>query len=233
MGFIEDISTATDIIRSADAVTLVSHIDADGITSEAIAAQAISRLGIPVTPVFVRQLEPMTMRHVPNDDTLKVFTDLGAGQQNLMEDAGLPTDRVLILDHHINQPAPGGTVYPQVNSQFYGPEYAKCSAAGVAYMIARKLDPANTDLAELAVVGNVGDMMARETCCLTGLARWIADDGVEAGRIRISKGLNCYGLSTRPLHLCLANSDDPLLPGISGDPKAAINLLMRLGIYEK
>ncbi|HJK48678.1 MAG TPA: DHH family phosphoesterase, partial [Methanocorpusculum sp.] len=103
----------------------------------------------------------------------------------------------------------------------------------VAYMIARKLDPANTDLAELAVVGNVGDMMARETCCLTGLARWIADDGVEAGRIRISKGLNCYGLSTRPLHLCLANSDDPLLPGISGDPKAAINLLMRLGIYEK
>ena len=108
MGFIEDISTATDIIRSADAVTLVSHIDADGITSEAIAAQAISRLGIPVTPVFVRQLEPMTMRHVPNDDTLKVFTDLGAGQQNLMEDAGLPTDRVLILDHHINQPAPGG-----------------------------------------------------------------------------------------------------------------------------
>ncbi|HJK23092.1 MAG TPA: DHH family phosphoesterase, partial [Methanocorpusculum sp.] len=233
MGFIEDISTATDIIRSADAVTLVSHIDADGITSEAIAAQAISRLGIPVTPVFVRQLEPMTMRHVPNDDTLKVFTDLGAGQQNLMEDAGLPTDRVLILDHHINQPAPGGTVYPQVNSQFYGPEYAKCSAAGVAYMIARKLDPANTDLAELAVVGNVGDMMARETCCLTGLARWIADDGVEAGCIRISKGLNCYGLSTRPLHLCLANSDDPLLPGISGDPKAAINLLMRLGIYEK
>ena len=64
MGFIEDISTATDIIRSADAVTLVSHIDADGITSEAIAAQAISRLGIPVTPVFVRQLEPMTMRPV-------------------------------------------------------------------------------------------------------------------------------------------------------------------------
>ena len=33
MGFIEDISTATDIIRSADAVTLVSHIDADGITA--------------------------------------------------------------------------------------------------------------------------------------------------------------------------------------------------------
>ncbi len=233
MGFIEDISAAADIIRNAHAVTLVSHIDADGITSEAVAAQAISRLGIPVTPVFVRQLEPLTMRHVPNDDTLKVFTDLGAGQQNLMEEAGLPEDNVLILDHHINQPAPKGTIYPQVNAQFYGPEYAKCSAAGVAYMLARKLDPANTDLAELAVVGNIGDMMARENCGLVGIARWIAEDGVESGRVRIAKGINCYGLSTRPLHLCLANSDDPILPGLSGDPRAATDLLMRLGIYQK
>ncbi|MDU9376826.1 hypothetical protein McpSp1_14590 [Methanocorpusculaceae archaeon Sp1] len=233
MGFIEDISAAAEIIRNADAVTLISHIDADGITSEAIAAQAVARLGIPVTPVFVRQLEPLTMRHVPDDDTLKVFTDLGAGQQNLMEEAGMKADDVLILDHHINQPAPNGTIYPQVNAQLYGPEYAKCSAAGIVYMLARKLDPDNADLAELAVVGNVGDMMARETCGLTGIARWIAEDGAQTGRVRITKGINCYGLSTRPLHLCLANSDDPILPGLSGDPKAAADLLIRLGIYEK
>ncbi|MDV0441442.1 DHH family phosphoesterase [Methanorbis furvi] len=233
MGFIEDISAAAEIIRNAHAVTLISHIDADGITSEAIAAQAVARLGIPVTPVFVRQLEPLTMRHVPDDDTLKVFTDLGAGQQNLMEEAGMKADDVLILDHHINQPAPNGTIYPQVNAQLYGPEYAKCSAAGIVYMLARKLDPDNADLAELAVVGNVGDMMARETCGLTGIARWIAEDGAQTGRVRITKGINCYGLSTRPLHLCLANSDDPILPGLSGDPKAAADLLIRLGIYEK
>ncbi|HJJ99243.1 MAG TPA: DHH family phosphoesterase, partial [Methanocorpusculum sp.] len=181
MGFIEDVSTAAGMIRNADAITLVSHIDADGITSGAITAQAISRLGIPVTPVFVRQLEPLTMRHVPNDDTLKVFTDLGAGQQNLMEEAGLSTDNVLILDHHVSQPAPGGTPYCQVNFQFYGPDYARCSAAGVAYLVARTLDPANADLVELAVVGNVGDMMARETCGLVGIAKWIADEGVELG----------------------------------------------------
>ncbi|HJJ90107.1 MAG TPA: phosphoesterase, partial [Methanocorpusculum sp.] len=63
MGFIEDISNAIRMIRNADSVTVVSHIDADGITSEAIIAQAISRLGIPVTSVFVRQLEPLTMHH--------------------------------------------------------------------------------------------------------------------------------------------------------------------------
>ncbi|HJJ55508.1 MAG TPA: DHHA1 domain-containing protein, partial [Methanocorpusculum sp.] len=38
-------------------------------------------------------------------------------------------------------------------------------------------------------------------------------------------------LSTRSLHQCLSNSDDANIPGISGNPKSAINLLNRIGIY--
>ncbi len=232
MGFVEDVSRAAEMIQEADAATLISHIDADGITSEAIISQAVTRLGIPINPVFVRQLEPMTMKHIPDDDTLKIFTDLGGGQQNLLEEAGIPTDKVLILDHHISQPAPGGTEYFQVNSQFYGEEYTKCSAAGITYLVARKLDPVNKDLAKLSVVGNVGDMMARENRGLVGVARWIAEDGADFGQIRITRGLNCYGLSTRPLHVCLSNADDPIIPGISGKPGEAAALLCRTGIYE-
>ena len=231
MGFVEDVSRAAKIIQEADAITLISHIDADGITSEAIMSQAISRAGIPIKPVFIRQLEPMTMKHVPDDDTLKVFTDLGSGQQNLLEESGISSEKVLILDHHISQPAPRGTEYFQVNSQFYGADYAKCSAAGIAYLVARKLDSRNMDLAKLSVVGNVGDMMARDTMGLIGVARWIAEDGVDRGQVRITRGINCYGLSTRPLHICLANSDDPLIPGISGKPAEAVSLLCKIGIY--
>ncbi|WP_319379159.1 DHH family phosphoesterase [uncultured Methanocorpusculum sp.] len=232
MGFVEDVSRAAEMIREANAATLISHIDADGITSEAIISRAVSRLGIPVNPIFVRQLEPMTMKYIPNDDMLKIFTDLGGGQQNLLEEAGIPADKVLILDHHISQPAPGGTEYFQVNSQFYGEEYTKCSAAGITYLVARKLDPINKDLAKLSVVGNVGDMMARENRGLIGVARWIAEDGADFGQIKITLGLNCYGLSTRPLHVCLSNSDDPIIPGISGKPGEAAALLCRTGIYE-
>lgn len=232
MGFVEDVSRAAEMIREAEAATLISHIDADGITSEAIISQAVSQLGIPVNPVFVRQLEPMTMKHIPDDDTLKIFTDLGGGQQNLLEEAKIPTDKVLILDHHISQPAPGGTEYFQVNSQFYGEEYTKCSAAGITYLVARKLDPVNKDLAKLSVVGNVGDMMARENRGLVGVARWIAEDGADFGQIKITRGLNCYGLSTRPLHVCLSNADDPIIPGISGKPGEAAALLCRTGIYQ-
>ena len=233
MGVVEDISQAAEIISAAEKITVISHIDADGISSESVITEAIRRLEIPVTSVFIRQLEPLTMKRVPDDDSLKIFTDLGGGQQNLLEEAGIPTDKVLILDHHISQPAPNGTPYVQINSQFYGEDYTKCSAAGIAYLVARKLSSANTDLAKLAVVGNVGDMMAREKCRLTGIAHWIAEDGEATGDVKIVNGINCYGLSTRPLHQCLGNSDDPIIPGISQNPAGAAALLVRAGIYEK
>ncbi|NLA39409.1 MAG: DHH family phosphoesterase, partial [Methanomicrobiales archaeon] len=84
MPFKRDLRRAADRISEADRVTIISHIDADGISTEAILAQAIAREGIPVSSVFLRQLEPMAMRNVPRDDSLKLFADLGAGQQGLL-----------------------------------------------------------------------------------------------------------------------------------------------------
>ena len=232
MGVVEDVSRAADRLSEADAVSLISHIDADGITSYSIISQALTREGIPVKPVFIRQLEPMTVPHIPKDDSLKVFTDLGSGQQGLLEEAGISPEQVVILDHHVSQPAPNGTEYFEVNSQLYGEEYHKCSAAGITYLVARRINPENTDLSKLSVVGNVGDMMARETGRLTGIAHWIAEDAEAHGHLKMVQGLNCYGLSTRALHLSLSNCDDPVIPGISGKPAKAIELLCRTGIYD-
>src|SRR5512137_2930611 len=104
MGFCDDVKTAAEQIAAAPEVTVISHIDADGIACEAILAQAISRLETPVRSVFVRQLEPLTMPQVPTDSSLKVFSDLGAGQQNLMVDRGFTEKEILIIDHHVSQP---------------------------------------------------------------------------------------------------------------------------------
>jgi RecJ-like exonuclease len=226
MGFAEDVRKAADCVGSHGEVTIISHIDADGITSASILAQACARAGCTVqTPIFVRQLEPQTMQCVPRDATLKIFTDLGAGQQNLIEKHGLPADEVLIIDHHVEQPC--GTAYQQVNGLPYG--HTKLSAAGVAYLVARELDEENRDLAKLAVVGNVGDMMAREGCGLTGPAREIVEDGVEHGSIEVMhRTLNVYGISTRPIHIALAYSDDPHIPGITNNVPGAAAFLERL-----
>ena len=230
MGLENDLRRAADLACDAESVTIISHIDADGISTESILSQALSREGIPVTSVFVRQLEPMAMRHVPKDDSLKVFTDLGAGQQSLLAEHGLSADEVLILDHHVSQPCE--TAYPQVNSLDFG--ITRMSAAGIAYLVAKAIDATCTDLAKLAVVGNVGDMMARENCGLVGPARDIVQDGVEYGNIVVQKpDLNCYGTSTRPIHVCLGYCDDPYIDGISNNTNAALRFLERNGVELK
>ncbi|MBP2132451.1 RecJ-like exonuclease [Methanomicrobium sp. W14] len=222
MSFESDIKEAAEIIKDAESVTIISHIDADGITSEAIMRQAVSRCAISLKSVFVRQLEPLTMKNVPDDDSLKIFIDLGAGQQNLLDEKKIPEKDVLIIDHHVSQDT--GTPYMQVNGLKYG--YEKLSAAGTGYLVAKETDDYNTDLAKLAVIGNVGDMMARENRALTGPARDIVEDGVKYGNIEVIKDdLNCYGISTRPLHLCLSYSDDPYIPGITNNQYNARKLI--------
>lgn len=227
MGFSEEVREAAETIRRAETVSVVSHIDADGISSEAIVRTAVARTGIPVTSHFVRQLEPLTMKAVPEDDSLKVFVDLGAGQQNLLEERGLSPDEVLILDHHVAQPC--GTEYQQVNGVPHG--HTRLSAAGVAYFVARALDPENVDLAKIAIVGNVGDMMARETLGLVGPAAEIVEDGVAHGSVHaVRRDLNCYGTSTRPVHVCLSYNDDPRIPGVTDDTRGALRFIERLGL---
>jgi single-stranded-DNA-specific exonuclease len=227
MGLIDDARAAAREMVCHNPVTIVSHIDADGIAGETILAQALSREGIEVRSVFVRQLEPLTMRQVPRDSSYKIFCDLGAGQQNLLAEAGLREDEVLIIDHHVSQDI--SSSYQQVNCLPYG--YTKLSAAGVAYLVAREIDSENTDLAKLSVIGNIGDMMARENCGLVGVAREIALEGAEAGWVEIrEKDLNCYGISTRPLHVCLAYSDDPFVPGVSNNINGAMKFLQRIKV---
>jgi len=231
MGFCDDVKAAAEQIAAAPEITIISHIDADGIACEAILSQAISRQEIPVRSVFVRQLEPLTMPQVPSDKSLKIFSDLGAGQQNLMEARGLSDNEVIIVDHHVSQACE--RQYTQVNCLPYG--YTRMSAAGVSYLIAKEMDNINIDLAKLAVVGNVGDMMAREKCGLVGPAREIiVEDGVRYGNVEVRKrDLNCYGTATRPVYLSLAYNDDPFVKGISNNPEGARHFLKRLGIRQQ
>ena len=232
MGFCDDVKAAAEQIAAAPEVTIISHIDADGISCEAILSQAVSRMEIPVRSIFVRQLEPLTMPQVPADPSLKIFSDLGAGQQNLMLDRGFSEKEILIIDHHVSQPVDGCS-YTQVNCLPYG--FTRMSAAGVSYLVGKELDSANTDLAMLAVIGNVGDMMAREKCGLVGPARdIIVEDGARHGSVEVrKKDLNCYGTATRPLHLSLAYNDDPFVKGISNNPEGARQFLKRLGIRQQ
>ena len=68
-------------------------------------------------------------------------------------------DRVLMLNPHLE--GEGSDV---------------ASGAGCAYAVAKALDPKNTDLAAIAIVGAVGDVQDQEFRRLSGYNRTILED---------------------------------------------------------
>ena len=231
-----------DRLRAADSVLLASHIDADGLTSAAIAATALERAGIPFETVFAKQLDGSELKRIAaTDHETVLFTDFGSGQLDLIaghEAAGDFTP--VIADHH--QPADASTEY-HLNPLLADINGAsELSGAGASYILARALaltqpdgvdttDRAadNRDLAALAVVGAVGDMQAGVDG-LSGANTQIVTEGVEAGVIEESTDLTLYGKQTRPLPKLLEYASDARIPGISNDAAGAIEFLSGLDL---
>ncbi|MFA9416073.1 DHH family phosphoesterase [Natrinema sp. HArc-T2] len=241
--------TCAKRLCEADRVLLASHIDADGLTSAAIAAQALERAEIPFETVFEKQLDEDAIAAIAATDYETVlFTDFGSGQLDVIgeyEDAGAFTP--IIADHH--QPADRDTEY-HLNPLLFGINGAsELSGAGASYVLARALadvsdsSPAaatdggtaagpagttvradNRDLAALAVVGAVGDMQASGGE-LHGANERIVAEGVEAAVLETGKDLALYGKQTRPLPKLLEYATDVHIPGISNDANGALRFL--------
>jgi single-stranded-DNA-specific exonuclease len=235
-------------LRDCDRVLLASHIDADGLTSAAIAARALERAGIPFESVFEKQLDEAAIADIAATDYDTVlFTDFGSGQLDIIgeyEDAGAFTP--VIADHH--QPADRETEY-HLNPLLFGIDGAsELSGAGASYVLARALAEItaetdddggpiaaadggtatartdNRDLAGLAVVGAVGDMQASGGE-LHGANEGIVAEGVEAGVVETGTDLALYGKQTRPLPKLLEYATDVRIPGISNDQRGALSFL--------
>jgi RecJ-like exonuclease len=230
-------------LRTADSVLLASHIDADGLTSAAVAATALSRAGIPFEVTFAKQLDAGVLDGIAasGHDTV-LFTDFGSGQLDLIaehEAAGAFTP--VIADHH--QPADATTAY-HLNPLLEGIDgAAELSGAGAAYVLARALaegadgtgrdgdgtgdagpDADNRDLAALALVGAVGDMQDGEEG-LRGANARIVEEGVAAGVVETDRDLALYGRQTRPLPKLLEYASEARIPGITGDEAGTIAFL--------
>ncbi|RZH68970.1 single-stranded-DNA-specific exonuclease RecJ [Natrinema altunense] len=251
--------TCATRLCEADRVLLASHIDADGLTSAAIAAQALERAGIPFETVFKKQLDEDAVAAIAATDYETVlFTDFGSGQLDSIgdhEDAGEFTP--VIADHH--QPTDRDTEF-HLNPLLFGINGAsELSGAGASYVLARALadvsdtDPEpsvtadggtatasgaanaradNRDLAALAVVGAVGDMQAAGGE-LHGANEGIVEEGVAAGVLETGKDLALYGKQTRPLPKLLEYATDVHIPGISNDENGALRFLDGLDLELK
>jgi len=235
-----------DRLRAADEVLLASHIDADGLTSAAVAASALERAGRPFDVIFEKQLDDDAIAAIAASDADTVlFTDFGSGQlETIAEHEAAGEFTPVVADHH--QPADADTEY-HLNPLLEGIDGAsELSGAGAAYLLARAMaeagaygdapdlstdgaHEANKDLAALAVVGAVGDMQAVGGE-LVGANADIVAEGVEAGVLAEGTDLTLYGKQTRPLPKLLEYATEVPIPGISNDEAGAIRFLEGLDV---
>ncbi len=224
MGPVERIKSSKDLL-------VVSHVDADGLTSAAIICTALDRCSLAYRPLFFRQLDDAALGQVADQGAdMVIFTDLGSGMVQQICERGLVA---AIADHH--KPNIAGQARPvaHINPHLVGADGAtQLSGSGTAFLLARALagSGSNDDLAALAVVGAVGDLQDMAQGQLVGLNRRILDIGSSARALQFSRDIKLFGRQTRPVYKMLEYSQDPYLPGLSGNEDACIAFLKEIGI---
>ncbi|MAE49733.1 hypothetical protein CMI48_02795 [Candidatus Pacearchaeota archaeon] len=201
-------------------IKVISHFDTDGITSAAVTAKALQRWKKIFSLKIVKNLDPETIAALPEDHIL-LFTDLASG--SLAELAKKPND-IFILDHHEipeDQEIPKNVTMINPHIQ----NHDMLSGAGVCYLFAKTISKNNKDLAHLAVIGMVGDLLEKD---IHKTYQEILDDA----QVTIKRGLLLYP-STRPLDRTLQYCSNPYIPGVTGEYKGVIDLLREANIQKE
>ncbi len=204
-----------NLISKNKHITVISHNDADGIASAAIFSRAMQRWNKKFSLNIIKGLDETYIKTLPADDLL-IFLDLASGSLNHLQKKGSDT---IIFDHHdITQNIPDNVL--MVNPHIKNTE--PISGAGICYLWAKSLSSINKDLANLAVIGMVGDSLDKNI-------GKIYDEIIKDAEIIIKKGLLLYP-SSRPLDKALEYSSSAYIPGVTGSYKGVLELLREANI---
>ncbi|HQQ24663.1 MAG TPA: DHH family phosphoesterase [Methanomassiliicoccales archaeon] len=211
--FRERARSLADRVRNAGSVAIFSHIDADGVSSAAIAYRAVERLGFTPKVHFLKSMSEKDIKLINScPEELVWICDLGAGSYKQLDGS-----RCIITDHHhIFGSGQSfleffGGMENMLNPLEFGFEGSThLSGAGCTYFVARELDPANADLAYLAIVGAVGDLQDKKARRLDGpLHASIIEDARSAGTLKVAENdLPFFGWVTRTAVAMIAFSND-------------------------
>ncbi len=211
-------------IKKHSSIHIVSHIDADGLTSAAIICTALDRMGIDYSARFVKQLDDTIIADLANQDhSLVIFTDLGSGMLDSIQSHGI---NAIVSDHH----QPRGEMQNHLNPHLFGANGSyELSGSGTTYILASALGD-NRDLADLAIVGAMGDLQHMKKGYLTGINRLILEEGANSNVLKFEKDITLFGKQTRPVFKLLQFASDPYIPGLTGSEDACIEFLHKQGI---
>ena len=212
-------------IEKDDIVRIISHNDADGISSAAVLANALAEENIQFHTTIVPRLKEdlvNQLRHEKYD--LFIFSDMGS---SFVKELNTYKNDVIIADHHQVSDVESESNLVHINPHLFGIDGSKdLSGAGSSYLAIRDLDKKH--LAYYALIGAFGDMQGQDG--FTGVNKLILDDSIESGKLDVHEGLKIVSKETEPIFKSLAYTFSPPLPGISGDLEGAREFLERMNL---
>ena len=204
-------------------VRIISHYDTDGITSAAILAKILQRLdkkfSIKIIKGLDKKIIEQELKRQKEKNEILIFSDLGSGNLDHFQNLKKP---IFILDHHELYKEKLNDKIKIINHHLFDKENS-CTGAGICYLFAKAISPKNTDLAELAIIGMIGD---RQESDISKINQQIIKDTKE---LTIKKGLTLYP-ATRQLKRTLEYSTSPYIPGVTGSGLGVQELLKETGI---
>jgi RecJ-like exonuclease len=223
------------VIEGGNEVAIISHLDADGITSGSIIAMALRRIGARYSVRTVSSMNGSVLETMRGDGRdFYIITDLGWSWTSRLRNA--IGDNWLIIHHQV--PETGESREQEhdddqiLNPWKYGIDGGKdVSAGGMAYMVASTLDPRNRDLSAMAVVSAVADRQDKgDKKSLVGLNAEILRGAQSLGIVSVDLDIILNGRETSPVYDALAYSSFHYIYGLTWNREACYLLLKNAGI---
>ena len=220
---------ASEIIQSYPKLTkirVISHYDADGISSAAIISRALYRNGYNIHTTLMRNPFDKGLERVSKEENeLIIFLDMGSGQIETIEKINCKS---IIVDHHQALKKKTSEKILQINANLcdINGNYEACGAT-LTYCLAKALDEKNKDLITLAITGLMGDK--QYIGGIRGYNNSIIKEALSEGILKETIEMKLYGNS---LFEALYFSIDPYFLGISGNEKAIKDIIKRLNLKE-
>ncbi len=220
---------ATNVLREHiekdSVIRIISHNDADGISSAAVIANALAEEKVQFhTTIIPRLKEDIVnqLRHESYD--LFIFSDMGSA---FVKEFNTYKKDVIIADHHQIDDTEAESNVVHLNPHIFDIDGSKdLSGAGSSYLTVRGLGKEH--LAYFALIGAFGDMQGQNG--FTGVNRLILNDALESGVLEIHEDLKIVSKSSEPIFKSLAYTFSPPLPGISGDLEGAQEFLEKMNL---
>lgn len=208
-------------------IIVCCHLDADGLTAGSIIGRSIFREEGRAIIRTISELNQNIITNLKNQGyDFHIFADIGMGYVEILNKE--LENKWIILDHH--QSNKEELEHARVlNPHAYGIDGGtEISGAGVAYIVAKRINSSNRDSSVLAIVGALADRQDQgPSRSLIGVnQKIILKDAKIQGLIKEEKDLIFYGRETKPIHEAIASTNIPFIPLLSGNPDACLAALM-------